>query len=519
MHRPAAYTFVVYAPFGSDKALSHYPLDVNGGTAGVEQHPLFLALQRIARDGNNVCALIDRVDDYSWFIEGRAGARQLRVQRAGKLRMDDPRSLADLLLRARRSFPTTPLVLALEGHGAGYLPHVDRSQLTPERLSDGGSLGRIHWRIDDAGAVPYDDDGNPLIGMGSPLLPAGSPMLPASEWPLTTAGLEQALQWGLGPRQRVAVVHLNNCFNMSIELLATLAPHAEHATGYMNYNFYSGGLSYPAVLRRARDGASSAEVARLFALGNQAMLGADYPTTGASVDLKRFRGPDGIGARFLALAAALRAALAAHPVIEAGGIVTLPPARQQVVDAIRDTLERVQRYDSATRYRLDSEDELLDVLSLAHAFVDSALPDVAVRGAATALRDALKDIRVYGERGVPQLGQPDPVAWDLDDEGLAMNVLCPDPALKGLWDWRSAFYLQTTPSDVQPLLIDFLSQDDSWIGFIVEYHRGVPFRGFRPASIPAFPAKPYRRGNDGGGDGGGSPDQPPSAEPDKAGAR
>ena len=35
---------------------------------------------------------------------------------------------------------------------------------------------------------------------------------------------------------KLAVIHFDNCFNMSAEVLHTVAPYAEYATGYPNYN-------------------------------------------------------------------------------------------------------------------------------------------------------------------------------------------------------------------------------------------------------------------------------------------
>jgi len=67
-----------------------------------------------------------------------------------------------------------------------------------------------------------------------------------------------------------------------------------------------------------------------------------------------------------------------------------------------------------------------------------------------------------------------------------MNILCPDPLLAGLWDWRSPFYLQKAPQPAQPHVIPFLS-GTAWVDFIVEYHRDTKFVGLRPAAIPDYP--------------------------------
>ncbi len=53
---------------------------------------------------------------------------------------------------------------------------------------------------------------------------------------------------------RLAAIHFDNCFNMSVEVLHTVAPHADYATGYMNYNFFTAGAAYPKVFERLRAG-------------------------------------------------------------------------------------------------------------------------------------------------------------------------------------------------------------------------------------------------------------------------
>ena len=65
-----------------------------------------------------------------------------------------------------------------------------------------------------------------------------------------------------------------------------------------------------------------------------------------------------------------------------------------------------------------------------------------------------------------------------------------DPDLRGLWDWRSPFYLAVdAESDrplVQPHVIDFLKLTD-WADFIKAYHKEVRFAGLLAAAIPTFP--------------------------------
>ena len=86
--------------------------------------------------------------------------------------------------------------------------------------------------------------------MGSPelpvpvrrMLPAPACRCPPGRW---AAALRRATA-GKGVR-KPAVIHFNNCFNMSVEVLHTVAPHADFATGYGNYNFFTAGEPYPEV--------------------------------------------------------------------------------------------------------------------------------------------------------------------------------------------------------------------------------------------------------------------------------
>ena len=97
-------------------------------------------------------------------------------------------------------------------------------------------------------------------------------------------------------------------------------------------------------------------------------------------------------------------------------------------------------------------------------------------------------MKVYGANDFPWTSPT--TRWNFSRSDLAMNILCPDPTLIGLWDWRSPYYLQKTPQPAQPQVIGFLSST-AWVDFIIEYHRDVPFIGLRPAAIPRYPA--FRR--------------------------
>lgn len=496
----ARFTIVVYAPFGTDPLLSTYNGRPEGVCTDVQTHPLYLSLRTVSERGVNVCAYIDRQDDYTWYMEGVgvAGSRP-RLVRAGKQSMDDPRALADLLLRARAAFPGTQLVLAIEGHGAGFLPHLNMAELTPEACRDGGELGTLDWRTEpDGAAVPHDQDGNPILGMGSPLLPVGSPLAPHNHYPLSTFGLGDALRMGL-ENDRLAVLHLDNCFNMSIEVLDTIAPFAQYATGYANYNFFTAGLAYPAVFGTAGRTLSARDLAKRFARGNRAALrsgrpGSDrptngHPTTGTVVDLGRMRA---VRATFTAMSESLFRALNRFD-------VRSPSERAQhmaVVGSIQKALASAQHYDTSNPMSLDQHDELVDVMSMARHLQKATIPgDTAgnVARGAEALAAALEAsvVEAYGEVDHPRCVDEEGVIWDFTRQKFGINVLCPDPMLQKLWDWRSAFYLQDgTLTAAQPKRIGFMVET-RWRDFIVAYHKHLeqvrlPTR-IRPAAIPIFP--------------------------------
>jgi len=471
----AGVTLAVYAPFGTDAVLSRYPGDV---PLTIKQHPLVLNLVEVARAGINVSALIDLYADDTWLVEIPAGKPgSATVTSRWKQQMDAINNLSGFLRHTRAKRPGTVVVLAMEGHGAGYMPEIDISQLTTAKLTKNGSL---EWQITDSKAAPLLPMGSPLLPMGSPLLPMGSPLLPVNHMPLSTWGLAKALSDTLadgGPP--FGVIHFNNCFNMSVELLHTVAPYAEFATGYMNYNFFTAGESYPTVFDKLKvaGSASTAQLATWLAQANDALLASmtHHPTVGGVVQLSKMAG---IATRVDALAKALITALTS----------ATAAARPGVVDKIRGAIQLAQQYDTVTTMKLDVPDELTDLCSLAGQLTTFSVNAVQVQKAATDLQKALAGIKIYGANDTPW---PDPgVRWDFTSPALAMNILCPDPALRGLWDWRSPYYLQVQPDPalppVQPAVIDFL-KNTAWVRFIIEYHRDVPFKGLLPAAIPEYP--------------------------------
>ncbi|WP_416460823.1 clostripain-related cysteine peptidase [Rubrivivax gelatinosus] len=484
---PEGVTLIVFAPFGEDTTLATYP---DGSTQDVMQHPLTQALREVAATGVNVCALVDRVDDETWLIDIPAFQPEaLACSSHWKQRMDSPRTLAGLVRHAHQRHPATSLVLALEGHGAGFIPEIDRNQLSAQAYTEDG---RFQWQVTGSQASPVLPMGSPVLPMGSPVLPMGSPVLPMGTLPLSTWGLGEALRLAReAGAPRLAAIHFDNCFNMAVEVLHTVAPYAEVATGYMNYNFFTAGAPYPQVFRQlaSQGSATPGQLGQWFADANHAVLAAkgNHPTTAGVVLLSRMQH---IAECVDELADALLSVLSGAA------------DRQAVVESIRRAIVRAQQYDSDGSMRLETPDELTDLASLAQALLRQDFPGDRVHAAAHALRESLAGIKRYGDDDSPWT---DPSArWNFSERALAMNIFLPDPLLVGLWDWRSPYYLDVNPDSsrpgVQPQVIEFLKATD-WVDFIVEYHREARFAGLlspRRRPFPVFNAR-YQRPADAAG--------------------
>jgi hypothetical protein len=477
--------FAVYAPFGTDEVLSGYP---DGASTTLQQHPLYQTLLKVAASGVHVAALIDRAQDDTWLVEIEAGKPAAPVVTSRwKQDMASPYNLAGFLRHAHQRRPKAAIVLALEGHGAGFLPEIDRRQLSTRTLTENG---RFEWRFDAnmgapvlPGGSPLLPGGSPLLPGGSPLLPGGSPLLPANHMPLSSWALGAALKMALDAGvPKLSVIHFDNCFNMSVEVLHTVAPHAEYATGYPNYNFFTAGEPYAGVFAKlAQQGTANAQqLANWFAEGNRAMLQAkgNHPTIGCVVRLSRLHA---ISECIDDLADALLAALRSAPT---------PADRQVVVQNIRKAIILAQNYDTRPGFELADPDELCDIFSLADALLKFDFRPHPVHPAARALQDALQGIKVYGETDQPWVADGTNVTWDFSAKTLAMNIFLPDPLLRGIWDWRSPFYLDVNPDPnkplVQPHIIEFVKVTD-WVDFLIEYHKQAPFVRLLPAAIPEFP--------------------------------
>ncbi len=465
--------FTVYAPFGTDAALSTFP---DGSSTELAMHPMMKSLEQVAAHGVHVVALIDLEGKDTYLVRIAAGA-QAEVVSRWKQDMTSPLTLAGLLHHASQWQPGAALVLALEGHGAGYLPDLDRRALTARNVTDNG---RFEWRMNEHESWPVLPGGFPGLPGGFPGLPGGFPGLPTNHMPMSTYGLGDAL----ARSQRMgapkpAVVHLNNCFNMSVELLHTIAPYAHYATGYINYNFFTAGMTYPEVFAQlqAAPGAGAHQLAVWFAQANRSMLEAkgNHPTVGGVIELARMKP---ISEALDDLADALLASLRTGDPVE----------RARHIDKIRRAIIRAQQLDVDGDMVLETPDEMTDLLSLAVELSREDFPAHPVAAKAAALAAQLADVKVYGSSDRPWT-RPSQF-WDFSSQALAMNILLPDPLREGRWDWRSPYYLDVNPDPtrprVQPHIIDFLQVTD-WVDFLIEYHKDVRFVGLLAARIPDFP--------------------------------
>jgi Clostripain family len=482
------WTLALYAPLRNDDTLSRYNT-LQPPSAAIEDHELLRSLRGVSAQGVHVVALIDRLfEPHSWLVQIPAGRPyDVQIDALGQpVHMDAPQALADLLRRAFAVDPKAEVVLCMEGHGAGYLPKLNPIGLLEEDLADLDPLspgGVVRWQPPN---VAIGDEDRPILPSGYP--PTGGP--PA--WQnnlglLSTWDIGEALRLAVATREacgrKVALIHFDNCFNMSVEMMSTVAPHAHYATGYMNYNFFTGGASYADVFARlnAQANAGAAELAVLFAQGNQTELNklAGHPTTGSAVALKRL---PGIVQSIYCLAAAL----------------TQDAQTAAGRGHIQKSITAAVQYDTGSGFDLEVPDQLTDLRSLAQEICRLKSLSTQTLAAAQDLFQALDGIKVYGDQGGPLFlqGQEPPVRWDFEG-ALAMSIFCPDPAREGLWDPRSPYYL-LPPIAALPDVIDFLRPQGEWPNpwqeFIVEYHRGAAFKGYAYPRIvtPVLGAKPKR---------------------------
>jgi hypothetical protein len=474
--------FAVYAPFGTDPVLSGFP---DGTPKAIRQVPLVKHLLNVARQGVHVSALIDLRNDDTWLVEIPAfEPRAVAIHSTWKQNMSAPQALAGFLRRTHQRFPCSTLVLALEGHGAGYLPDIDGARITPQSTTAGGT---VDWKITDSGSEPVDaNSGAPLLGVAVfPELPVESPELRSIALPMSTWALGHALRSAIKAGvPRPAVIHFNNCFNMSLEVLHTVAPHADFATGYANYNFFTAGETYPQVFNELRKAGSATreQLARWFADKNGAFLAAkkNHPTVGATIALRRM--PGVVGA-LNDLAQELTDALQS-----AGG--------SGVRDRVKAAVLAAQQYDTEQGFQLQVPDQLTDLADFARQLT-LQFPSGAIHDKAAKLATALTGVHRYGDFDRPHVDETQ--IWDFRNPRLGINVFLPDPGIEGLWDWRGPYYMKSSLATeagkppAQGGVIDFLRGSNGrspWVKFLIEYHRlpaNQPKLVLLRAKPPRFP--------------------------------
>jgi Clostripain family len=476
-----AAVFAVYAPFGTDEVLSRYP---NSAQQSVEKQALVLALQSVAAQGVSVSALIDLFDDDSYLVEIPAGQpKAMAVTSVWKQDMGAPQALAGFLRRVHQRFPCSNLVLAIEGHGAGFSPDIDFGRITPQSITHASTGQIVRWVQTGNGSRFETEPGSPALPMDAPILPMDAPILPPTRLPLSTWALGEALRSAIKSGvPRPAVIHFNNCFNASVELLHTVAPYADYAAGYANYDFFTAGQAYPKVFAKlaANPGASSLQIAQWFAAENHNILAAkqNHPTVGATVALARMKD--------VAKAIDKLSDLLIGELTSAN--------RPAVVAAIKTAAINSQHFDTEPDFKLGVPDQFMDIASFAVQLqAQPVFVGKPVAAAAAVLQATLAGIKQYGDWDRPWMDEQQ--IWDFRAKDLGLNIFFPDPDLRGIWDWRSPYYLSGTVDPTKPPahrhVIDFLAdvagKKPRWVDFIIEYHRGTPLKGFLPARAPFFP--------------------------------
>jgi len=533
----------VYAPFGTDETLSRYPNeDPNAPIAPIRRQEIVRALQATAAEGVNVCALIDIFDDDTYLVEIPAfKPRDISIVSAWKQDMSDRHALTGFLRRAHQRFPCQALVLAVEGHGGGFVPDLDMARITPASISqflDDDGPQQVRWiktgelttiELIEEAARSAAADGqhtramnspelgversapreaqSPPLPMNSPELPMNSPELPLARLPLSTWAYGEALRAAIKAGvPKPAIIHFNNCFNASFELLHTVAPYADYATAYANYDFFLAGQAYPQVFRNLRlaGSASAEQLAKWFALETGKILHdkKNHPIIAGTLKLSRTKT---VAAAIDTLALELTKALRA-------------PGGAAVRARIKAAAIAAQHYDTEPGFELKVPDQFVDIASFAVA-IQAQFGPGPVDAAAAALQAALANIWQFGDKDWPWMGHNPAIVYDFSDKRLGLNLFFPDPALDGKWDWRSPYYLSGTVDPTKPpahrhvipFLANLREQRPRWVEFIVEYHKETPFIGFFPARAPFFPvfnAKFDPRGDTGGGGGDNPPGTP-----------
>jgi hypothetical protein len=162
------------------------------------------------------------------------------------------------------------------------------------------------------------------------------------------------------------------------------------------------------------------------------------------------------------------------------------------VGQVKQAAIAAQHFDSDGDKALRVPDQFIDLGSFA-AQLQISFAGEPVAGAAATLQATLAGTWQYGAFDRPWTAETQ--IWDFRDQVLGLNIFFPDPDRRGIWDWRSPYYLSGVVDPTKPPahrhVIDFLAdkqgQRPPWVEFIVEYHRDVKLKGFLPALAPVFP--------------------------------
>ncbi len=538
-------TFAVYAAIGTDPRLSRFPAtSTTAPIPPIHKQALVKELARTAAEGVNVAALVDVYGDDTYLVEIPAyKPLAISIVSAWKQNMSDPHALAGFLRRAHQRFPCDALVLAVDSHGAGFIPDLDLNRINQDSLThwdSDGSGRRVRWTVTgestrfqfeaaaraaaadsppDRGvtspemgaergrpAARADDDEAPPLGVTTPEMGVDSAALPFGNLPMSTWAYGEALRLAVKAGvPRPAVIAFNNCFNASFELLHTVSPYAGYAAAYANYDFFSAGATYPVVFHKLRmaGSATAAELAKWFVQVNGQLMQAkqNHPLIGATVDLRRMR----------------KVATALNRL----GELLVPELRGANEAAVRQRVKAAaiaaQHYDTEPGFELKVPDQFVDVAGFADALRAQFGPG-DIRDAAVAVRDSVAGIWQFGDKDWPWMGQDPNIVWDFTDRKLGMNIYFPDPALEGRWDWRSPYYLSGRVDPTLPPahlhVIPFLAETGGvrarWVEFIVAYHEKTQFLAFLPPRQPVFPIfnREFKPGGGGGDNPPGTPTGP-----------
>lgn len=448
--------FAVYAPFGTDDRLSQQadPFISNLAATAV---PGFVHIVALV-DNKNATRLIEITDG------------SLQETCLSKRDMGDPQTLIDFMAYVQAAHPSTRVVLSLEGHGGGYIPDVDPSEIKPTKWSTPTSDGDIPLQA------------TPTAKGLEPPLPMGSPELSGQEL-MSTYDLYEALDHiTLSGTNKIDLLVLNNCFNLSVEVLATVAPFAEYAVGYPNYNFFSKGVPYQEVFSGETENTPTLEFAQKFAVTNRAYLHSistppnEHPTIGGVVTLTQMY------------------TITAYIDVLARELITA--VNQGFSENIALAIETSQKYDTTScqedmhpEFELGVPDAFTDLHDFAGKLMEtfSGISASGVYTAAQDLYNATRNIQVYSDGGLhPWVHQDLDYFWEFPSQ-LSLNIFLPIPNHHDFWDWRTLFYVGAPNRHANGLnTIDFV-RTNHWREFLVTFYAQDDFAGIMRPCVPPAP--------------------------------